>query len=221
MQTSEHCCDLPEIREDSKFKECGNNGRPVNEITLRNLVKSQKLEAIKNLDGFHFCETPTCKVVYFNNEQQIYLQKKDVKVRVGIKETEDPIQVCYCFGWTREKIFDQIKQQGYSTAAQEIGAKVKAGECNCERNNPSGSCCLGEVNKVIKEGTELYCKNKTEEKKVRGADERVSIYRVPLVCPAAPSIGCGSKSKPILLELESQPTTVAEASWRELEITSP
>lgn len=30
----------------------------------------------------------------------------------------------------------------------------------------------------------------------------VSFYRVPLVCPAAPQIGCGSASKPILLELE-------------------
>ena len=30
----------------------------------------------------------------------------------------------------------------------------------------------------------------------------VSFYRVPLVCPAAPEIGCGSASKPLLLELE-------------------
>lgn len=30
----------------------------------------------------------------------------------------------------------------------------------------------------------------------------VSFYRVPLACPAAPQIGCGSASKPLLLELE-------------------
>jgi hypothetical protein len=30
----------------------------------------------------------------------------------------------------------------------------------------------------------------------------VSFYDVPLVCPAAPQIGCGSASKPLLLELE-------------------
>jgi len=30
----------------------------------------------------------------------------------------------------------------------------------------------------------------------------VSFYRVPLVCPAAPEIGCGSASKPLLLGLE-------------------
>jgi hypothetical protein len=35
--------------------------------------------------------------------------------------------------------------------------------------------------------------------------DRVSIFRVPLVCPAAPQIGCGSASKPILLDLEKQP----------------
>jgi hypothetical protein len=31
---------------------------------------------------------------------------------------------------------------------------------------------------------------------------RVSFYDVPLTCPAAPQIGCGSTSKPLLLELE-------------------
>ena len=31
---------------------------------------------------------------------------------------------------------------------------------------------------------------------------RVSFYEVPLTCPAAPQIGCGSASKPLLLELE-------------------
>jgi len=35
--------------------------------------------------------------------------------------------------------------------------------------------------------------------------ERVSVFNAPLVCPAAPQIGCGSASKPILLDLEKQP----------------
>jgi hypothetical protein len=42
------------------------------------------------------------------------------------------------------------------------------------------------------------------------ANETVSFYRVQLVCPAAPQIGCGSAAKPLLLELERQPG-VAEA----------
>src|SRR5437763_16553129 len=35
--------------------------------------------------------------------------------------------------------------------------------------------------------------------------DRISVFRAPLVCPAAPQIGCGSASKPILLDLEKQP----------------
>src|SRR6266536_2140403 len=35
--------------------------------------------------------------------------------------------------------------------------------------------------------------------------DRVSVFKAPLVCPAAPQIGCGSASKPILLDLERQP----------------
>src|SRR5712691_4186579 len=35
--------------------------------------------------------------------------------------------------------------------------------------------------------------------------DRISVFKVPLVCPAAPQIGCGSASKPILLDLEREP----------------
>src|SRR5260370_39909239 len=35
--------------------------------------------------------------------------------------------------------------------------------------------------------------------------DRVSVFKAPLVCPAAPQFGCGSASNPILLDLERQP----------------
>jgi hypothetical protein len=37
------------------------------------------------------------------------------------------------------------------------------------------------------------------------APDRISVFKAPLVCPAASQIGCGSASKPILLDLERQP----------------
>ncbi len=40
--------------------------------------------------------------------------------------------------------------------------------------------------------------------------ERVAFYHVPLVCPAAPQIGCGSASKPLLVGLEGN-AAVSEA----------
>jgi hypothetical protein len=39
----------------------------------------------------------------------------------------------------------------------------------------------------------------------------VSFYKVPLVCPAAPQIGCGSASKPLLLELEH--SDIVSEAW--------
>ena len=149
------CCDVIEL-EASICKECGNTGKQVLEITLRSMVKEPVFVAIENPDGFYFCETSACEVVYFNNEQQVYLHKQEVKVKVGIKETENPVPVCYCFGWTKERIFEQIRQLGYSTAVKEIGAKIKADECDCDKKNPSGRCCLGEVNKTVKRGQEIY-----------------------------------------------------------------
>jgi len=34
--------------------------------------------------------------------------------------------------------------------------------------------------------------------------DRISLFKVPLQCPAAPQIGCGGASKPILLQLERE-----------------
>ena len=49
-----------------------------------------------------------------------------------------------------------------------------------------------------------------EESKTAIASDRISLFTVPLQCPAAPQIGCGYASKPILLELQREPT-IAEA----------
>jgi hypothetical protein len=50
----------------------------------------------------------------------------------------------------------------------------------------------------------------TEAKDLAVSSKQITFYEVPLVCPAAPEIGCGSRSKPILLQLE-QERTVSEA----------
>jgi hypothetical protein len=64
--------------------------------------------------------------------------------------------------------------------------------------------------------------NKTNTKSKEPA---ISFYETPLVCSAAPEIGCGSRSKPVLLELEKNPAvkeawlnragTVIAVVWKE------
>jgi NAD(P)H-nitrite reductase large subunit len=94
-------------------------------------------------------------MVYFNNEHASYFRRQDVSVRVGVKETDDPISVCYCFGYTRQMILNEMAHTGHSTTAEKIKAEVKAGNCACEIKNPSGRCCLGDVVEVVKQRTSL------------------------------------------------------------------
>lgn len=42
-------------------------------------------------------------------------------------------------------------------------------------------------------------------------NDNISFYKVPFVCNAAPSIGCGSRSKPVLLELEK--SDIIKEAW--------
>ncbi len=130
---------------------CNNKGKSVRPTTIKHLIKSDVIKALPTLEEFFFCETPSCDVIYFHPLRNLIFYKKDVKVRVGIKETEPPIPLCYCFGWTKEKIAQEIEQFGKTKAIEEITTKVKAGECKCEITNPSGRCCLGTVRKVVKE----------------------------------------------------------------------
>jgi hypothetical protein len=49
-----------------------------------------------------------------------------------------------------------------------------------------------------------------EEAKVETNSDRISLFSVALICPAAPEMGCGTVAKPVLLELQRQPG-IAEA----------
>lgn len=150
MQT-EPCCatnDSPAAKVKLRCPLCGQDGQPVEKITLKHQVKPEHLDAVER-GPFNFCRTPTCDTVYFNADG-VVLRKADVRVRVGLKETEDPVPLCYCFGFTEKTVFDEVTATGKCTIPQRITAEVKAGNCACEIRNPQGSCCLGNVNTAVK-----------------------------------------------------------------------
>lgn len=96
----------------------------------------------------HFCTTAHCEVVYFSADGPAFL-KDEVRVRVGEKETSPPITVCYCFAHTVESIDEEIRSTGTTTVLERIRAEVASGRCRCERENPRGSCCLGNVARTV------------------------------------------------------------------------
>jgi hypothetical protein len=124
---------------------CGAEGKSVKTITVKNLVRDH----MRVLADTHysFCRTQDCDLVYFSATQ--VFARADLKVRVGIKEQEAPIPLCYCFGYDREDLRRDIDGHGVSGIPDRIKAEVKGGFCACEVKNPSGGCCLGNVNRVI------------------------------------------------------------------------
>jgi hypothetical protein len=103
-------------------------------------------------DQYYFCEARDCDVVYFPLDPQApTFRREDLLVRVGAKEKADPIPVCYCFGFTRKDIHDEIAEIGHSTVAELVTAEVRAGNCACEMKNPSGKCCLGSVTQIARD----------------------------------------------------------------------
>lgn len=145
------CCNTScgiEQQDVAVCRRCGNRGQTVLRQTVESLLKPEALTRLCQGD-YLFDTSPDCEVVYFSNGQSSYFTKTDIRVRVGIKETQAPIPICYCFGHTVESARAEIETTGKSTVAARITKETQAGKCACEVTNPSGRCCLGEVNKAI------------------------------------------------------------------------
>ncbi|MBI2843913.1 MAG: (2Fe-2S)-binding protein [Armatimonadetes bacterium] len=130
---------------------CGAVGLPVLALTMRNMVRDD-LQSLVD-EGFRFCSTPECQVVYFDNGSRRYFSKADLKVRVGIKETEHPVPVCYCLGVTEADILRAIVENGCCNTLEDVkhytGARTGR---ECRLKNPSGRCCEAHVRSVIERG---------------------------------------------------------------------
>ena len=128
----------------------GARSKQVDVLTVKSLIRRIPL-GMSN-DQYYFCEARDCDVVYFPFDPQApTFRRQDLVVRVGAKETADPIPICYCFGFTRKDIEDEIAASGRSTVAERISAEVKQGNCACEVKNPSGKCCLGDVTRIVRD----------------------------------------------------------------------
>ena len=151
---SETCCIVPHTGE---IPTCPMNSqvtKPVGRQTVESLVKPE-VKAELTPQPYYFCDAPDCDMVYVSALGDHLIAKDQLRVRVGIKETEDPIPLCYCFGYDRKDVRDDIRRKGETGIQKIITERVRAGECRCEVTNPSGGCCLGTVSKEIKHARAL------------------------------------------------------------------
>lgn len=131
---------------------CGAAGQAVPAETLQALLVAPPT-GLDELSWF-FCASPRCDVVYFDHPQTRVLGKESLKVRVGIKETQAPRPLCYCFGHSAESIAAEVRATGRTTAPRQIEEAVRSGACRCSVRNPSGRCCLPTIRRFVAELTE-------------------------------------------------------------------
>ena len=123
-------------------------GKSVKLITLKSLLTPKALATLDAQQTYYFCKDTACEVVYFSKEKSFSI--KDLKVKVHQKDKSKDVPVCYCFDWTPNNITQAAEVSELEQVASSISAHIKAGRCGCEVNNPQGSCCLGNVNAVVK-----------------------------------------------------------------------
>ena len=129
--------------------ESGTAGAKVDLITVKALLRP---DALRRLEGreYRFCPEPHCDVVYFDSASASKFRKDDLVVRVGQKESQDPIPVCYCFDVTMADLRKDITARGDTDIPQRITEQIRAGHCACEVKSPAGSCCLGLIHEAVK-----------------------------------------------------------------------
>ena len=89
-------------------------------------------------------------MVYFDENGTRVFTVGDLRIVVGIKATTDPIPVCYCFGFDESHLHEEISRTGCTTVPERISRLIRDGLCACDVRNPSGKCCLSEVNRTVK-----------------------------------------------------------------------
>lgn len=145
----EDCCCRGEAEgRGGKCSGCGASGRAVSTTTLKHMVQPGFLSLVDK-PGFCFCPAAGCDVVYFHPDGE-RLRKRDLRVRVGLKETKDPVPICYCFGFTEAMVRSEMERTGACTIPEKIAAEMKARHCACEVRNPQGLCCLKDVREVVR-----------------------------------------------------------------------
>lgn len=119
-------------------------------ITLKAMLNVSLL-ALRDTP-YLFCRTAECDVVYFSADGAQSFTKAQIRVPIHQKEPDDEtVPVCYCFRHNPASIRAEWLATGASTVIEEINSGIQAGQCACELRNPQGSCCLGNVSRVVKQ----------------------------------------------------------------------
>ena len=125
----------------------GTSGSRVRLQTVKATISDLSLRRLRPAT-YYFCPEPTCDVVYFSEQGELY-SKHDVRTTVWQKEPIGDRLFCYCFGENEQTIALEIEATGTSLALDRVAEHVRLGRCACDIRNPRGVCCLGDLKAAV------------------------------------------------------------------------
>jgi hypothetical protein len=118
-------------------------------------VRAQLAISLRSItqEAYRFCASAGCPVVYFTPNGTQQFTTEQLRELVFQKAPGNPASlICYCF----QHSLGAIQAADASMRAQivaDITAGVQAGRCACDLRNPQGSCCLGNVRRIVQAAT--------------------------------------------------------------------
>lgn len=126
----------------------GQKGKPVQDQSVKASLKTS-LRAVREIEYF-FCAAQECPVVYFAADGTQTFTVEELREAVYQKEPDNPnVLICYCFQHTVGS-FQAATNEQRQAILSDIKQGTNAGQCACDLRNPQGSCCLGNVSKLVK-----------------------------------------------------------------------
>jgi len=130
---------------------CAARGRSIHAATIEAQIVPTRLAELHDHEGWRLCTSSECEVVYFRAQETIGL---DGVQAVPFHKGDAPDRtVCFCFEHTVAEVEADLAQHGRSTIRESVMTACKAGLEDCERKNPQGRCCLGNLGEVVAEAS--------------------------------------------------------------------
>jgi hypothetical protein len=144
------CCVPVQSAQQKNCPTCSAKGSHIDGATVKSML-SISLRQVREVP-YRFCAMTNCNVVYFSEDGTQIFTMMQVREPVYQKEPEnDNVLICYCFQHTRGEILQEFIQSGKTTIIDDINTGIQTGQCACDWRNPQGSCCLGNIHRLIKQ----------------------------------------------------------------------
>ena len=127
---------------------CKQTGKHIDTATVKSQI-TVSLHRVSN-SQYYFCTQPDCDVVYYDEDGAVFVIS-EVREQIYQKQPDnDDVLMCYCFYHTLGAVKMDIQQHQGQRIVDDINNGIKTGKCACDWRNPQGSCCLGNVRKLMK-----------------------------------------------------------------------